>query len=217
MTESIRVLLADDHPLVRAGLRATLSTASDVRLVGEATDGYATQRMCRELQPDVLLLDLNMPGPPATETIEYLRMHCPDARVLVLTIDDDNASVQRMLGAGAVGYVLKDEAIDVVVNAIRAAAQGGMWFSPPIIEKLARGQSGPPPQRVLATLTERERQILGMIAQGWDNARIASECNLSEQTVRNHASRIYAKLGVCSRGEAIVWARERGMDGTASV
>jgi DNA-binding NarL/FixJ family response regulator len=179
---AIRVLLADDHPLVRAGVRAALMTESDVTLVGEATDGYQAWRLCQELAPDVLLLDLNMPGPAPVETATYVRERHPGTKVLVLSAYDDDAYVRGLVGAGVAGYVLKDEAPEVVVNAVRAVVRGGTWFSRPVVEKL--------------------------IACGWSNAHIAAELSLAEQTVRNYASRVYAKLEVSSRTEAMIRARE---------
>ena len=212
MAEPIRVLLADDHPLVRAGMRAVLTAEEDVALVGEATTGQEVQRLCPELKPDVLLLDLNMPGPSSPfETVAYLREHCAETRVLILTAYDDDAYIHGLMAAGAAGYVLKDEAAEAVVGAIRAIAEGGTWLSRPVAEKLAHPGTGEDAQAQTAGLTDREREIVRLMAQGWDNARIAGELNLAEQTVRNYVSRIYTKLGVTSRVQAAVWARERGL------
>ncbi len=212
MENKIRVLLADDHPLVRAGIRATLAAEENLVLVGEAADGNEVRQLCHTCEPDVLLLDLNMPGPPGVQTVVYVREHLPQLKVLVLTAYDEDAYVRRLVGAGAVGYILKDEAPEVVVRAIRAVMRGDAWFSPAVAEKLLQ-----PPGQTLAVggveLTEREHDMLCMIAQGHDNARIGEVLGLAEQTVRNYVSRLYDKLGVRSRGEAIVWARERGLVG----
>jgi DNA-binding NarL/FixJ family response regulator len=208
MTKLIRVLLADDHPLVRSGIRATLTAEPDLTLVGEATNGREAQHLSRELEPDVLLLDLSMPGPRPAETAAYLREHCPEVRVLVLTAYDDDAYVRGVAAAGVAGYVLKDEATETVVRAIRAVVRGDAWFSQPIAEKMAQMEYG---RAAEPALTERERQILDLMAQGCDNAHIAAELCLAEQTVRNYVSTIYKKLEVGSRAKAVVWAREHGL------
>lgn len=203
MTTTIRVILADDHPLIRTGLRMTLTAQPDIDLVGEATTGEEVQQLCLELQPDVLLLDLRMPGPHPQETIAFLREHCPPMKIIVLTAYDDDVYVRGMAAAGAAGYILKDEAPEAVVQAIYTTVGGGTWFSGSVVDKLINLEKGG------ANLNERERQILSGITQGWDNARIAKELDLAEQTIRNHTSHLYAKLGVKSRTEAIVWAKDR--------
>jgi NarL family two-component system response regulator LiaR len=203
--ERIRVLLADDHPLVQAGIRSVLTAEEDIALVGEAVDGDQVLRLCQELEPDILLLDLNMPGPAPFETVAYLRQHCPAVKVLVLTAYDDDAYVHGLTAAGVAGYVLKDEMPETVVRAIRAVEDGDTWLSRPVVEKLARLEMEE------TFLTEREGQVLRLMARGWDNVQIAAELGLAEQTVRNYVSRIYTRLEMKSRAEVIVWARERGM------
>jgi DNA-binding NarL/FixJ family response regulator len=203
--ERIRVLLADDHPLVQAGIRSVLTAEEDIALVGEAVDGDQVLRLCQELEPDILLLDLNMPGPSPFETVAYLRQHCPAVKVLVLTAYDDDAYVHGLTAAGVAGYVLKDEVPETVVRAIRAVEDGDTWLSRPVVEKLARLEIEE------TFLTEREGQVLRLMARGWDNVQIAAELGLAEQTVRNYVSRIYTRLEMKSRAEVIVWARERGM------
>ena len=208
MSESIRVLIADDHPLVRSGLCTALQTEPDIVVAGEASDGDEAQRQCAALQPDVLVLDLNMDGPPATATLAAVRERCPRTRVLILTAYDDDVYVRGVVLAGAMGYVLKDEAPEALVQAVQTMAQGGTWFSRSLVENLVlqaeQGESAAPP------LTERESQIIQLIAQGWDNARIAGELCLSEQTIRNYVSRLYGKIGVQTRAEAVVWGRDHG-------
>lgn len=206
MTTTIRVILADDHPLILAGLRTTLTAQTDIELIGEATTGEEVQQLCLALRPDVLLLDLRMPGPPGLKTLAFLREHCATMKIIVLTAYDDDVYVRGVAGAGAAGYILKDEAPEAVVQAIHTTMQGGTWFSRPVVDKLADLRKKEP------HLTERERQILSLITQGWDNARIAAEVGLAEQTIRNHASHLYAKLGVKSRTEAVIWAKDCGWE-----
>ena len=206
MSELIRVLLADDHPLIRAGLRTTLETEMDIVVVGEASDGDQAQQECIALQPDVLVLDLSMPGPPAVATIASVRELCPRTRVVMLSAYNDDAFLRGLLQAGALAYVLKDEAPEALVQAVRSVARGGTWFSQSVIARLVIPST--PAEGNTPPLTARESQVMRMIGQGWDNARIADELCLSEQTVRNYVSRLYSKIGVQTRAEAVVWARD---------
>jgi DNA-binding NarL/FixJ family response regulator len=205
---AIRVFLLDDHEIFRRGLRDLLAAESDIVVVGEAATGEEAQALCQELQPDIMVLDLNMPGPPATETVAYVQEHCPQVHVLVLTAYDDEPYIRGLVSAGVSGYILKDEAPDALVQAVRTVVLGGTWFSQSIVRKLTGprkgGNSGP-------DLTNRERELLGLLVLGWDNAHIARELNLGEQTVRNYLSRMYAKLGVQTRSETIAWAHEHNM------
>jgi DNA-binding NarL/FixJ family response regulator len=208
MSEPIRVLIADDHPLIRSGLCMALQTEADIVVAGEASDGAEAQWQCAGLQPDVLVLDLNMDGPPAVATLASVRELCPSTRVIILTAYDDDAYVRSLVLAGAMGYVLKDEMPEALVQAVRTVAQGGTWFSGSLVETLVHAnhdESDAPP------LTERESQIMRLITQGWDNARIAEELCLSEQTIRNYVSHLYGKIGVQTRAEAVVWGRDHKM------
>lgn len=209
MGEPIRVLLADDHPLIRAGLRGTLEAEPDLVVIGEAADGDEARRLCASMRPTVVVLDLNMPGPPAVDTLRAIRNQSPETAVLMLTAYDDDAYVRGLVQAGAMGYVLKDEAPEALVQAVRTVAQGGTWFSKPVVAHLVHPTA--PDARDHPDLTQRELQIVRLIAQGWDNARIAVELSLSEQTIRNYVSRLYGKIGVQTRAEAVVWARDHDM------
>jgi DNA-binding NarL/FixJ family response regulator len=203
---AIRVVLADDHPLIRDGIRSILHEEGDIKVVGEAGDNEEVLQRCLEFTPDVLLLDLNMPGPSTLEVIRQVRTERPATNVMILTGYEDNGYIRTLVAAGICGYVLKGEASSVVVRAIRAVAQGDTWLSRPVVEKLILEKNALAP---LSILTQREQEILSMIGRGWSNGRIATELMLSEQTIRNKASQIYTKLGLSSRAEAILWLREQ--------
>ncbi len=213
MVDPIRVLLADDHPLMRAGIRSSLSAEEDILVVGEAAGGEEVRTLCQDQQPDVLLLDLNMPGPPAAQTVAYLRARLPNLQVLILTAYDDDAYVRGLISIGVAGYILKDETVETVARAVRAVMHGDAWFSRPVVEKLARWKDAESELKGEFSLTEREREILTLLAQGWDNLHIAEALHVAEQTVRNRISGIYDKVGLRSRAELIVWARELGVGG----
>lgn len=207
--KTIRVLLADDHPAFRAGVRFILGGTNELLVVGEAAEGSETLRLCRELEPDVLILDLKMPGSPAAEIIGTVQTHCPETKILILSGYVDETQLQELAALGIAGYVLKGEEIAMLVEAIRTVAAGHTWYSQQIMEKMI-----PPKGKELAglsALTERERQVLALMAKGWDSDGIAKELNLTLQTVYNYASRIYEKLNVNSRVEAILLAREYGL------
>ncbi len=210
--EIIRVVLADDHPLVRAGIRTTLLAEHDLSLIGEAADGMEVRRLCDEQRPDVLLLDLNMPELSPVEMVSYLHDTQSALKILVLTAYNNEAYVRSLVAAGISGYVLKDEAPETVVRAIRAVMQGDVWFSQVVVRKLAEWQAGSHGEEAgRIDLTKREQQILQLMAQAYDNGTIANELNLAEQSVCNYISRIYSKLQVNSRAAAIVSARKWGL------
>lgn len=204
---TIRVLVADDHALVRAGLRLTLTAERDIAIVGEATTGNEAQALCEELQPDVLLLDLRMPGLPAAEMVTHARAHWPVMRVVIVTAFDDTLHLRDLVRRGVVGYVLKDEPPAAVVDAVRTVMRGGTWFSPTIAGRLVTAASehrGKAPG-----MTEREHELLRLLAAGLNTAQIAAALHLAEQTVNNYLSVLYAKLEVSSRTAAVARARER--------
>jgi DNA-binding NarL/FixJ family response regulator len=196
---------------MRAGIRATLAAEPDLALVGEAADGAEAQRLCRELEPDVLLLDLNMPGPSAFETVAFLREHCPQVKVVMLTAYDDDAYVHGLVAAGVAGYVLKDEIEEAVVRAIHTVMQGDTWFSRSVVEKLARPATREAPPVEKPALTKRELEVLKLVAKGYTNIQIGETLSISERTVRFHLQNIGDKIGVCSRVEAAVWAGQHGV------
>lgn len=209
--DTIRVLLADDHPLIRAGIRTTLAASPNLILVGEASNGFEAQRMSDELQPDVLLLDLNMPGPSAVNTITHLRLYTPKTKVLALTAYDDDAYVRALVTAGVAGYVLKDEATESVVSAIEAVVQGGTWFSQPIAEKLIEWGTGRTRQDKTVALTDRELAVLKLLVAGKTNQKIGEALGISEKAVEKRLEGVFGKLGVSSRVEAAVRAMREGL------
>jgi DNA-binding NarL/FixJ family response regulator len=209
----LRILLADDHALVRRGLRAVLAGATDVEVVGEAATGREAIALAAELTPDVILMDLQMPDLNGIEATRTILASQPDARILVVTLFQDDDSVFLALRAGARGYVLKDADEDELLSAIRAVAGGAAIFSPSIANRLLTLFSSPRPSvpESFPELTEREREVLELIAQGLPNPRIAHLLSISVKTVGNHVSVIFGKLQVADRSEAIVRARDAGL------
>jgi DNA-binding NarL/FixJ family response regulator len=209
----LRILLADDHALVRRGLRAVLAGATDVEVVGEAATGREAIALAAELTPDVILMDLQMPDLSGIEATRAILASQPDARILVVTLFQDDDSVFLALRAGARGYVLKDADEEDLLSALRAVAGGAAIFSPSIANRLLTLFSSPRPSvpESFPELTEREREVLELIAQGLPNPRIAQQLSISVKTVGNHVSVIFGKLQVADRSEAIVRARDAGL------
>jgi DNA-binding NarL/FixJ family response regulator len=215
--ERIRVLVADDHPVFRYGMRALLSAEPDIELVGEATDGEEAIQLAASLRPDVILMDLNMPGTNGIEATRRILEAGPQEEVgiLMLTMFEDDDSVFAAMRVGARGYVLKGADGAETLRAIRAVARGEAIFGPSIARRLTQYFAAPR-QEAVATLafpelTERERDILTLIARGYTNTAIADRLYLSPKTVRNYVSSIFAKLHVADRAGAIVRAREAGL------
>jgi DNA-binding NarL/FixJ family response regulator len=212
--DSIRILIADDHPVFRYGLRALLSAETTTEVVGEATTGEEAIAQALSLQPDVILMDLNMPGVNGIEATRRIIAEIPHVSILVLTMFDDDDSVFAAMRAGARGYLLKGAEGEETVRAISVVNNGEAIFSPSIARRLMQyfGASRPAalPQ-LFPDLTEREREILALIAQGYTNPAIAEKLVLSPKTVRNHVSNIFSKLQVAGRAEAIIRARDAGL------
>ena len=213
----VRVLIADDHPIFRYGLRALLSAEPTTEVVGEATTGEETIEFATRLVPDVILMDLNMPGTNGIEATQRILAVLPTIAILVLTMFDDDDSVFAAMRAGARGYLLKGTAGEETVRAITVVSGGEAIFSPTIARRLMHyfGTSGPVRSSKASIefpeLTEREREVLTLIAQGYTNPAIAEKLVLSPKTVRNHVSSIFSKLQVASRAEAIIRARDAGL------
>lgn len=206
----ITVVLADDHPVVRAGIRWLLSSQTDVDLVAEAEQGGDIEPAVERHHPDVLILDLNMPGLNVLEHTRGLIERFPGTSVLVLTFHDEEEYVLGLVRAGVRGYVLKDEALSSLVEAVRAVAGGGTWFSQGVAAKLATSVASGPGSEV-SDLTGREREILTLVARGLGNEDIAADLFIARRTVQNHISSIYAKLGLRSRAEAVLFAVRHGL------
>jgi DNA-binding NarL/FixJ family response regulator len=213
--EPIRVLLVDDHAHFRAGLRALLATTTEVEVCGEAASGEEAVVAVGTQHPDVVLLDLTMPGIGGIAATERIVQASPHARVLVLSMADDDESVFAALRAGARGYVLKGARRAEIIRAIRVVADGEAIFGPTVAARLMGFFAGLDRTAGAAPafpeLTDREREILGLISQHLTNPQIAERLGLSQKTVRNHVSSIFTKLQVADRAQAIVLARESGM------
>lgn len=211
--EPIRILIADDHPLFRRGLRAALDNESEFEVVGEAETGEQVVERTLELQPDVVVMDLQMPGKSGIEATREIVRQSPHLGVLVVTMFEDDDSVFAAMRAGARGYLLKGADHDEMARAIRAVASGeaifGVALAARLIDYFAASAGGP--ARAFPQLTAREREILELIAQGRRNPEIARRLVLSPKTVRNHVSNIFAKLQVIDRAQAIVKARQAGL------
>ena len=206
----IRVVLADDHALVREGTSELLERAGGIRVVGQAADGLETLRLVETLRPDVLLLDLAMPGLDGMEVTRRVRVAAPATRVVALTAHDEPAYVQAMLEAGASGYLSKASRGQEVVQAVRAAAAGEAVFSGSIAAQLAR-RSLRTGGSTAESLTPRELDVLRGVARGLANKQIGRELGLSPRTVQTHLTRVFAKLGVASRTEAVLVALREGL------
>lgn len=204
----IRVLLVDDHAVVRKGLRTFLAYDPDLEVVGEAADGAEALARARELTPDVVLMDLLMPGMDGIAATAAIRHECPETEVLALTSVLEDGSVVGAVRAGAIGYLLKDTQADALCQAIKAAAAGQVRLTPKAVARLVRAvgaTDAPEP------LTERETEVLRLLAAGQSNKEIARSLHNTEQTIKSHVSRILAKLGVRSRTQATLYAIRTGL------
>jgi len=217
MTEQekpIRVLIADDHLIIREGMRLILEAENGFELVGEACDGEEAIRLANELHPDVVLMDLRMPGMGGLQAMEYLRKDQPELPVVILTTYNEDELMKQGLRAGARGYLLKDTDRQSLFNALQAAVRGETLLKPEILGRLLaepeRGSQHISPRRGLQ-LTDRENAILAAVAQGDRNKEIALHLGITERTVKAHLASIYNKLGVDSRAAAIAVAAQQGL------
>ena len=213
--ESLRILVVEDHPLFRKGVVALLETVPEFAVAGVATTGEEAVSLAAELRPDVVLMDLQLPGISGIEATRAIVAAEPDVRVLVLSLFEDDDSVFLALRAGARGYVLKDADEEELTGAVRAVARGEAIFSRAIAGRVLAFFSAPRPEpKVFPELTDREREILSLIAAGHPNPSIARQLFLSPKTVANYVSAIFAKMQVADRAEAMIRAREAGLGRT---
>lgn len=209
----IRLLIADDHPVFRYGIRAMLETVPEIQVVGEAVTGHEAVQLAEALQPDVILMDLQMPGINGLEATRQIVALHPTIHILVVTMFEDEESIFAAMKAGAHGYVLKDGEKSDVVQAIQAVAAGAVIFSPTIAARVMTFFARPVHRQVaFPTLTDRERDVLCLLARGVTNHEMAVQLALSDKTVSNYISNILQKLRVADRAEAIIRARQAGLD-----
>lgn len=212
--DAVRILLVDDHPMMRRGLRDLLAMEDDMNPVGEAAGGLEAIRMAVELEPDLILLDLNMPGMDGLETLRQMRDQQIDARIIMFTVSDDQSDVLEALRHGADGYLLKDMDPDALVEHVRLAARGKLALSPELTMVLAEAIRERPKtqsQVQAANLTKREKDVLKLITKGLSNKMIARRLDIAEGTVKVHVKRLLSKLGMRSRTEAAVWVVENNI------
>ena len=210
----IRILIADDHQLLREGIRNFLSLEPDFEIIGEASNGEEAVTKAEALKPDVMLLDINMPKANGIEVASQLKESCPEVRILALTIHDDQNYMMNMIQSGAAGYLLKDVEPSMMVQAIRRVAAGESYVEPSLTKKLFQGitnreeqKPAPAPGMVEGDrLSAREIEVLRLIGKGMSNAEIARELYLSEKTVKNHLTNIFRKIDVTDRTQAVLFA-----------
>jgi DNA-binding NarL/FixJ family response regulator len=213
MTSKIKVFMADDHVVLRDGIKALINAQPDMIVIGEAGDGVHVLELCRELQPDVIVLDISMPGMSGVEASRKLTGLCPRSRILVLTVHESTAYLRQMLEAGASGYLIKRSAGEDLLHGIRSVANGGTYIDPKVAEKLAVGlrSSKGTDQRTLGVgLSEREMDVLRMIAQGHSSKEIAHALNIGKKSVDTYKTRAMQKLGLDSRAELVRYAVGQG-------
>jgi NarL family two-component system response regulator LiaR len=212
MSDLLRILIADDHLIVRRGLGSLLIPRNGMEVVGEAADGVEAVALAQELQPDIILMDMVMPHKDGVTAIEEIRAHNPNAHILVLTSFGEEGQVSKAIKAGALGYLLKDSSPDQLFQAIRQVAAGNLSLPPNLALKLMQDLQRPPqPQPPELLLTERELEVLKGIARGLSNQEIARELSIGVTTVRTHVSSLFSKLGLTNRTQAALYAVEHGL------
>jgi two-component system response regulator NreC len=215
MSDKIRVLIADDHTIFRSGLNLLLSSEVDLEVVGEAKDGTAAVEMAASLHPNVVLMDVGMPGLNGLDATRQIRARLPEVNVLVLTMHRSDEYFFQMLEAGAAGYILKGAETDELINAVRAVARGDVFLYPSMARRLVQEYLSQSQSQGsgAAHLTEREREILKLIAEGFSNGEIADRLVISPSTVHSHRANLMRKLELGSRHELVQYARQKGLIG----
>ena len=213
MSKKIRLLIADDHTIVRSGVRLLLEAEPDIEVVGEAIDGFEALALAEQLQPDVILMDIGMPGMDGLEATRQIKARWPHISVLVLTMHRQDEYFFEMLKAGASGYVLKGAETGDLLNAVRVVSGGEIFLHPTLTQRLVQdylARSGDDPATT-SPLSPREKEILRLLAEGYSNAAIAEQLVISPSTVHTHRSNIMTKLGLNSRHDLVQYARKRGL------
>ena len=206
-----RVVIADDHPIVRSGIKAELDAAPDIEVVGEAADGEEALEKVIDLGPDMLVLDINMPGMKARTVLHELKALASPPLVLILTVEEDIECVVAMLKAGATGYLVKDEHPRAIVDGVRAVARGEVWLSKAVLGSLVEYSVRGKTAESALPVTSREMDVLRLVAQGKYNRQIAMALGITEGTVKNHITNVYDKLQVHSRAELVAYAWQNGL------
>jgi two-component system response regulator NreC len=213
MAEKLQIFLADDHMVVREGLKALINAQPDMIVIGEAADGQTAWQQARECQPDVVIMDITMPALNGVEATAQLKRACPNIKVLALSVHEDTSYLRQLLTAGAAGYILKHAAADDLIQAIRLVAAGGVYLDPALAGHVVARYVRVPAvtSELLGTaLSERETEVVRRIAQGYTNKEIATQLNLSVKTVETYRARAMDKLGLESRAALVRYALERG-------
>jgi two-component system, NarL family, response regulator NreC len=213
MTEKLQIFLADDHVVVREGLKALINAQPDMIVIGEAGDGLTAWQLARECHPDVVIMDITMPELNGVQATEQLKRACPTIKILALSVHDDTSYLRQLLAAGAAGYILKHAAADDLIQAIRLVAAGGVYLDPALAgHVVARYVRVPAVASALlgTDLSERETEVVQRIAQGYSNKEIGTQLNLSVKTVETYRARAMDKLGLESRAALVRYALERG-------
>ncbi len=211
---SIRILIVDDHGVLRAGLRALLSAEPDLEVVDEAATGHEALRLADELRPEVVLLDISIPDISGIEVTRQLKEILPETRVLILTVHEDESLLQESIRAGAMGYIIKRAVESELIDAIRAVWRGDLYVHPAMTRALFKDISPPSPSNdpPVESLTPREVEVLCLIAQGYSNRQIAEALSISIRTVESHRANLMGKLNLRSRVELVRYAKEHGLD-----